>query len=100
MVYLAITKEGLYEAIEIAKVTGTSIWCGADAISEEDFKQLSIKNLTRLNYPLMTASEETITGAMYTIEDHHPDERIWVEGIARSNLPLNSGKHTRRQLKR
>ena len=37
MVFLAITPRGLEDALREATKSATPVWCGADAISEEDW---------------------------------------------------------------
>jgi hypothetical protein len=81
MVFLALSQEGLAEALRIATPEGGAVWCGADAMSEEQFASLSgSKNLTRFTYSLQDADAEVLAGALATIEEHHPRERVWVEG--------------------
>ena len=81
MVFLALTQEGLAEALRIANAQDCAVWCGADAMSEEQFDSASgPKNLTRFAYSLQDADAEVLAGALATIEEHHPRERVWVEG--------------------
>jgi len=75
MVYLAITHRGLLEAIDRAKLNGSVVWCGSDAISEEMFDRLEAGNVTRFAYPLGRENEAVIADA----KEHHPGENIWVE---------------------
>jgi hypothetical protein len=79
MVFLAITPAGLVEAIRLAG-SAHPVWCGADAITEEDFSANAAENLTRFDYSLLEPGrEQAIAGALITIEEHHPGERVWVE---------------------
>ena len=82
MVLLALTPFGLKEALQFAGEC-TPVWCGADAISEEEFHQHEHKNLTRFSYTLADASQEELENAISTITEHHPNQRVWVEAIAR-----------------
>lgn len=52
MVFLAITPNGLKDALREATRSGTAVWCGADAVSEQDFAALKGKGLTRFAYAL------------------------------------------------
>ena len=79
MIYLAITPQGLHDILEIAKDRQIHVWCGADALSESAFQELSFNGLTRFNYPLWNADALTLEDALSTIKEHHPGERIWVE---------------------
>lgn len=77
MIYLAITPKGLRDAIQAA-TPADAIWCGSDAISEEDYDALTTGvNMSRFVYEL--ADRELIDGAVETIEEHHPGQTIWIE---------------------
>lgn len=89
MVYLAITTDGLLEALQLANANREPVWCGANAIGEQDFEALEA-NLTRFTYSLSHSVEESIQRAVETIEEHHPGERVWIE--PRSGF--NSSLHT------
>lgn len=79
MNFLAITPAGLAEALRVATATD-AVWCGSDAITEEAFAELKAPNLSRFNYSLSgDGAKEAIEGALGTIEEHHPGQRIWVE---------------------
>ncbi|WP_326536753.1 hypothetical protein [Pseudorhodoferax sp.] len=79
MVFLAITPRGLKGALQEAAGSDAAIWCGADAISEEAFAALFGVNLTRFSYELGTLDANTLEGALITIQEHHPDEVVWME---------------------
>lgn len=79
MVFLAITSTGLKEAMQSRSDKSTHIWCGSDAISEEDYGLLRGKNVTRFIYPLSGVNSDLLGDAIDTIEQHHPDQTIWVE---------------------
>jgi len=79
MVFLAISKAGLSEALRLSLAGGQSVWCGADAISEQDFEALGGVKLSRFEYSLNGEPEEVVSGAVATINEHHPNETVWVE---------------------
>ncbi len=82
MVFLAITSAGLAEALALAGSTH-AVWCGASAISESEFASRRLPNLTRFAYtPVAGSASSRIADALATIEEHHPNERIWVETTA------------------
>lgn len=83
MIFLAITAAGLAEAIALSKVQPFPIWCGSDAIGEEEYQKLVGVDLSRFIYPLSGESSEVIEGAIETIAEHHPGKTIWVESNAR-----------------
>jgi hypothetical protein len=82
MVYLAISQQGLAEALSTAKLTGRAVWCGCDAISDAEYQQHELKDFSRFTYPLQHAEPSELEGALSTIAEHHPNETIWVESRA------------------
>ena len=79
MVFLAITPSGLQEAMKVRSDKSTPSWCGSDAISEEDYGLLRCENVTRFIYPLSGENSDLLADAIETIEQHHPNQTIWVE---------------------
>jgi hypothetical protein len=80
MVFLALSREGLAEALRMAKQFDGSVWCGANAMTESEFEAGGHPGLSRFSYSLEDASAEQLADARSTIEEHHPGERIWIEG--------------------
>lgn len=85
MVYLAFTRQGLQEILAGPEAARIDVWCSADAISQEEFDQLNLVNVTRFIYSLQNADEATMKDALSTIEEHHPGELLWVERILSDN---------------
>jgi len=79
MVLLAITPTGLVDALRLVAGTGTAIWCGADAISDDDYAKLTHQNVSRFVYGLIGEGQDMLADAIGTIEEHHPNETVWVE---------------------
>lgn len=79
MIYLATTPKGLQKALQSAAEMGATVWCGSDAMSDEDFDAFVGVDVSRFNYSLGDASEDVLEGAIDTIREHHPDSTIWVE---------------------
>jgi hypothetical protein len=79
MVFLAITSTGLANALLIAK-PDDAVWCGSDAITEDDYATQKHPNLSRFIYAL--GDRHKVNDAIGTIEDHHPGQVIWVEAAA------------------
>ena len=79
MVFLAITSTGLHQAISLSKAIPLAIWCGADAIHEEDYENLHGLNISRFTYALANESPDVLEDALATIAEHHPNVTIWVE---------------------
>lgn len=82
MVFLAITPDGLTEALHLAEGSGRPVWCSADAISEEAYSARKQKGLSRFVYPLGARDPAILAGALDTIDQHHPGEVVWVEAPA------------------
>jgi hypothetical protein len=87
MVFLAITPDGLSKAMQMAATTGTSVWCGADAISELDYANLKPRGLSRFNYQLGSLDADSMADALQTIGEHHPGETVWVESVTARPTP-------------
>jgi len=81
MVYLAITSQGLQHALRAVEKCSAPIWCGSEAISESDFENLECSSLTRFSYALGGESQKVLTGAVETIQEHHPGESVWIEHV-------------------
>ena len=79
MIYLAITSHGLQKALETAAQIGATVWCGSDAMGEEEFNTFVGADVTRFNYSLNDAAEDVLAGAIETVKEHHPNVTIWVE---------------------
>ena len=95
MVFLAITSAGLAEAIVLAGNTHP-VWCSASAITESEFASRRLPNLTRFGYTLVGSSASSrIADALATIDEHHPNERIWVETPPRPNPSLQPTRYSR-----
>jgi hypothetical protein len=86
MIFLALTRSGLDEAIELCECVDGVIWCGSDAISDNEFRDLSGLTVTRFTFPLEGADADTIADVLATIADHHPGEKIWIESTIQSPL--------------
>lgn len=79
LVFLAVTPDGLRVAQQEATSSGAKIWCGADAVSAQDFAILNGKGVTRFAYELGARDPQVLAGALDTIDQHHPGETVWVE---------------------
>jgi len=80
MVFLALTAKGLSDALQVAADPERAIWCGAEAISPDEFQSRKVPGLTRFDYSPGASERESIARALDTIEQHHPGETVWIEG--------------------
>ena len=79
-IFLAIKPKGLQQALETTPETGATVWCGEDAITEQDFRiHRGGFSFTRFSYPLAAASAEVFASAIETIREHHPEATFWIE---------------------
>jgi hypothetical protein len=83
MVCLVLEPKAVWEAISLANSTGCSVWLGSDAITQEEHYRLCSTGLriTRFGYPLAGAAPEVVDDALGEIEEHHPNEVIWVQHV-------------------
>lgn len=79
MVYLALTEQGLREILDASAAANTQVWCGADVLSEAEFKKLERGNVTRFTFSFPKGDTATIQHALATIQEHHPGESVWIE---------------------
>lgn len=80
MVFLAITPQGLQDALHCKQ--DIPIWCGADAISDNGYRELAGRQVSRFTQALGGASPDVLQDALQTIQEHHPGELVWVEYVA------------------
>jgi hypothetical protein len=82
VVFLAISPNGLKDALREAARSGATVWCGAGAVSERDFDALKVPRLTRFDYLIEERDPLALADALDTIDQHHPGEVVWVEAAA------------------
>jgi hypothetical protein len=84
MVFLLLDGAALQETLKLALQSGGDVWLGTDSLTDSDFKQLcaSGHKITRFSYSLSGASAEVLNDALATIEEHHPNQTIWVQHVA------------------
>ena len=82
MVHFALTPQGFAEAIALAQGKH-AVWCTASAASQEQIAAMQADNVSRFVYTLaeLLSDPSQMAGALDTIAQHHPDERIWVEHV-------------------
>jgi hypothetical protein len=85
MVHFALEPAAAREAIALARKCGSSVWVGSDTLTPDEFQALVAEGVkvTRFSHPLSGASSETVDRAISIIEEHHPDEVVWIQHIDR-----------------
>jgi hypothetical protein len=81
MVYLALDVNGGREAVQAARASDASVWAGADVFTPHEQGELRASglSLTVFSHSLRRATPEVLASALSTIEEHHPDETIWIQ---------------------
>lgn len=79
MIYLAITSNGLAQALRVAG-NDDAVWCGADAISETAWAALPAPKCTRFVHELR--DQVLLDDALRTITEHHPGQTVWIEATS------------------
>ena len=85
MVYLALEPTAAREAIDLARGSECWVWVGSDALAPDEFQRLIAEGVkvTRFSQPLLGASSELVESMVSIIKQHHPDEIVWVQHVAR-----------------
>ena len=79
MGFLAITVTGLRAALRDSVNSGAAIWCGADALSGVSLAERQGAAVSHFIYDLGARDPDVLESALDTIEQHHPDEVVWME---------------------
>jgi len=83
MVILIATRNGYDELKPIIFSGMYPVWVGADVLSQEEIdaiRELGVY-LTNFCYSINVENFYEIEGAVNTINQHHPDERVWLEWL-------------------
>lgn len=79
IVFLATSSRGLEQARQLARPTGSPIWCGADALPASEHRALQGTGITRFEHSLQNATAEDLRCALATLKEHHPGATVWAE---------------------
>jgi len=80
MIIFAVTRNGFMDLKEIIFSEKHKVWVGNGVLSKEEIEEFK-GDLTVINYPINPSNIEEIEGAIHTISEHHPEERIWIERV-------------------
>jgi len=81
MIIFAVTKEGFRELEPVIKTAKYPVWVGGNVLSESEldrYREMDI-DITNFSYEIDPANDEELDGALATIAEHHPEERVWLE---------------------
>ena len=83
MVIFAVTRNGF---IELEPILSTGlypvwVWVGDGVLDENEIDSLRSRNvdITKFNYEISPEDRKSLDGALSTIAEHHPGERVWIE---------------------
>jgi hypothetical protein len=79
VVFLALSRESVLEAIALAKAGGHHVWVGADAMSQGEHSAQVEKGVKLTRFSFVLDGAAAIDDAVATIREHHPSETIWVQ---------------------
>lgn len=67
--------------LPFVKESQTFLWLNKDVLTPAEIKSYrdSGLDITAFAYPIDPKNQAQISEAFYTISEHHPEERIWVE---------------------
>lgn len=87
MVFFILTRDGLDELRSSFGRVPPSMWVNKDALSVDEIEALrkdgiEVTNFVRYIDPF---NESAVADAVNNIQDHHPEQRVWVEFAASSN---------------
>jgi len=80
MVFLVLTRHGYSSYLALGGKTAGAIWLAADVLSESELDLLRKggTDATNFNYTIDPKDYETISCALETIKEHHPNQCVWV----------------------
>lgn len=81
MIIFAVTKEGFLDLEPVIKSAKCPVWVGGSVLTEEElvsYRVLGV-DITNFNYVIDPGNNKELDGALVTISEHHPDERVWLE---------------------
>ena len=82
MVFLILTKQGFNDIKTIAKEINAPIWMGEGVLNEEGLEWYrEEENMDISNFFYCIDSQDDILCAISSIEEHHPNQTIWIENL-------------------
>ena len=81
MVFFVVTRQGYDELRRLCVEVPTPLWAAKDALSEGEIESLRAAgaNVSIFSDAMSPDDSDLIEGSLWTIAEHHPGERIWVE---------------------
>ena len=81
MVFLVVTRAGYDELLRICNHFPSPLWVACEVLSESELGALhaSGANVSVFDRTINPKDSAAIEDALYTIAQHHPNQRVWVE---------------------
>jgi hypothetical protein len=98
MVFLILTREGFDELKKLFGRPPSPVWINHDVLSLGEIEAIRRDGIAATNYVryIDPFTVSAIEGAVRTLQEHHPGERVWVEFAPSSNLALDVDAQSRR----
>jgi hypothetical protein len=79
--FLVLTQYSYSSYLALGGKSAGAIWLAADVLSESELELLRANgtDATVFNYTIDPQDYETISCALETIKEHHPNQCVWVE---------------------
>ena len=81
MIFFVVTKSGFLETKNLMKSAKCSVWVGGEVLSKAELASYRAMgmDITDFSYTINADNKKELDGALNTISEHHPKERIWLE---------------------
>lgn len=89
MAFFAVSRRGVENYLALGELGG-SLWLPAHVLSPDEIKILRSRGLNVSDFNYVVIASEDISRAVDTIEQHHPNEPIWVERCEKQESSRNA----------
>jgi len=81
MIIFVLTKEGFKDMKPLIETGRFPLWFNGGLLDQEEIDSQISEDLevSSFNYVIDIEDEEALVGALLTVAEHHPNERIWSE---------------------
>lgn len=82
LVFLALTKNCMPELLPLIRSAKMPIWVDKGVASESELRGLRDEGIemTAFNRQIDPQNEISLVSAIDTVQQHHPNQTVWVEG--------------------
>ena len=90
MAYLALSRRGI-ALLSGSGVLFESIWVGAEVLTEAEIAELRVAGFALTVFTHSVQTDSDISEALVTIQEHHPEEAIYVEKVTETSTEMDTG---------